>query len=311
MTILKKTFKSALALISASILILGLAACGTGEEKSDVNTPAVTDSTVEESIETEIMTDEAESATSEPETPSEEETEESVSEDESAEETTDAATKKPETQEDIVKYYNDTINSAYDKKVGFYKERVCDNENLDAGVAFQAFKSLVYKFMGIGADNKYTENVSKGQWDSDTNHHYLRKSTLTVADITSADCKEEGDNYVITLGIKPGSTVGSASNRSASTPIDKSGICVGNEDKGYYDHKTGPVIYDAIDEVFSGATVNESYSNATVKATINAETGNLVSLIIEYDIQTAIDTGKIGKATASGTSHIRYNNFVY
>lgn len=309
---MKKALRTIIALTSVICILLALVSCGNKAEPSIDETTTLT-AEPESSAAEEIQTEEesiAEEESSEEALPEES----TAAEEESKEEKTEkkaAIEKAPNEKGDVIKLYNETINNAFDKKVGFYKERICDNENLDAGIAFKTFKSLVYKFMGIGADNKYTETVTKGQWDSDAKRHYLRKSTLAAGDVSSADCVKSGDNYVITIKVNPGSSVGSASNRTASTPIDKCGICVGNEDKGYYDHKTGPVIYDAIDEAFSGATVNESYSNAVIKATVNGETGNLVKLTVEYDIQTTIDTGSIGKATATGTSHIYYTNFVY
>lgn len=309
---MKKALRTLVALSSVICMLLALVACGNKAEPVNDETTTITEEP--ETSAAEDLQTEAETIAEEESTEEAAEEESSAVEEESKEEKTEkkaAIEKAPTEAADIIKLYNDTINTAFDKKVGFYKERICDNENLDAGIAFKTFKSLVYKFMGIGADNKYTETVTKGQWDSDAKRHYLRKSTLTAGDVSSADCAKSGDNYVITIKVNPGSSVGSASNRSASTPIDKCGICVGNEDKGYYDHKTGPVIYDAIDEAFSGATVNESYSNAVIKATVNGETGNLVKLTVEYDIQTTIDTGAIGKATATGTSHINYSNFVY
>ena len=235
--------------------------------------------------------------------------EETSAEDETT--TESEALTAPTSQADILALYNDTVNDAYNKRVGYHKERITDNENLDAGVAFKTFKGLVYKFMGIGADNKYTMDVSKGQWADDEQHRYLRKSTLTAADLTGATCKESGGKLIVTLSVKDGSTVGSANSTKASTPIDKCGICVGYEDKDYYDHKTGPVVYSAIGGTFSKAVVKESYNGAKVTATIDAATGHLESLKVEYNIKMSIDTGSIGTANATGITHITYSKFKY
>ena len=302
--------KAVLSVLLAGCLIIGFAACGSKESEEPTAAPEETTvAEVEETTEavpTDETTAEAESEAIAEETSAAEETSE---EDET---TTEAeALTVPTSQADILALYNDTVNDAYNKRVGYHKERITDNENLDAGVAFKTFKGLVYKFMGIGADNKYTMDVSKGQWADDEPHRYLRKSTLTAADLTGATCKQSGNNLVVTLNVKNGSTVGSANSTKASTPIDKCGICVGNEDKDYYDHKTGPVVYSAIGGTFSKAVVNESYNNAKVVATIDAATGHLVSLKVEYNIKMTIDTGSIGTANATGTTHITYSKFKY
>ena len=181
---------------------------------------------------------------------------------------------------------------------------------LDAGVALKAFKSLVYKFIGIGAENQYSETVTKGKWDTDTRRYYLRKSTLTASDITGATCTLANGKYTITLNIKGGNSVGSADKKFTNAPLDKCGICVGNEDKGYYDHKTAEVIYDAIEGTYAGAKVEESYNNAKVVAVIDGATGHLEKLSVDFDIKVFIDIS-IGKGTATGSSHVRYSDFKY
>ncbi|HBL41369.1 MAG TPA: hypothetical protein DDY98_07330 [Ruminococcaceae bacterium] len=303
-----KNIKAILAVLLAGCVMISFAACGSKE-------PAETTTAPEETV----ATDAAETPLAEPVIETTLADESTVAdattvadETTAAEATTVAeALTAPQDQAAILALYNDTVNDAFDAKVGFHKERVTDNEKMDAGIAFKTFKSLVYKFMGIGADNKYTEDVTKGKWESDAKKHYLRKSTLTAGDLTGAACKQSGSNLVVTLSVKNGSTKGSSNSKTGSTPIDKCGICVGNEDKGYYDHKTGPVIFDAIEGTFEKAVVNESYSGAKVVATIDAATGHLVSLKVEYNIKTSIDTGSIGAATATGTTHITYSAFKY
>ncbi|MBQ8014827.1 MAG: hypothetical protein IJ264_01415, partial [Clostridia bacterium] len=228
-----------------------------------------------------------------------------------AETTATAVAAAPATTEEIITLYNKAVNSAYNAKAGFEKERTADNENLNTSGALGAFKDLVYQFMGIGAENKYTESVTKGNWDSDLPHHYLRKSTLTAADVTNATCAEKNGQYTVVLSVKGGSSKGSESEKYTNAPIDKCGICVGDEDKGYYDHKTGPVIYDALDDIYGSAVIEEKYDNAKVTAVIDAATGNLVNLTVEYDITCTIDVGIVGSGDASGTAHILYKNFKY
>lgn len=221
-----------------------------------------------------------------------------------------AITAVPATSEEIVALYNKTINDAYAAKVGFNKERYTDNEALNAGALLKMFGDLVYSFMGIGAENRYTMDVTKGQWEGDVPHHYLRKSTLTQADLTKdAVCTEANGQYTIVLNVKGGTSKASKSESWTKAPIDKCGICVGDADKSYFDHKTAPVIYSAVGQVVKGAVISESYNNAVVKAVIDGATGHLVSLTVEFDISVVIDAAGGGNAT--GSTHVLYKNFVY
>lgn len=317
--------KKILAILLAAALLFSFAACGNEDTTADETTTAAdttaadeTDAVVDDvdatvADETAAANDESTTAAGETEASTEAVSgEESTSAETSANETTTAAAPvaAPQTKAEILAVYNKAVNSAYNAKAGFSKERTTDNEKLDASAVLNAFKSLVYQFMGVGEENKYTETVTKGKWETEANKHYLRKSTLTEADLTGASCKENGGKYTIVLNVKGGSSKGSEAECYTNAPIDKCGICVGNEDKGYYDHKTGEVIYDAIAGTYAGAVIDEKYDNAKVTAVVDAATGNLVSLTVEYDIDVAIDIG-IGSGTATATTHIIYKNFKY
>ena len=309
--------KKLLAVLLALAMLAALASCGskTGGDESSSTTlteadtaEAVTDET--EAVTQESETDKAEESTEAEESKTEEDKSEKETEKKEEEEEETQAVKAPETKAEVLTAYNDAINGAYSAKAGFSKERYTDNAQYDMSIVLNTFKSLVEKFIGIGESNKYSETVTKGQWDSDAKHHYLRKSTLTEADISNATCKTEGNNYVFTIDIKGASSVGNKNSRQSSGPIDKCGICVGNEDKNYYDHKSGPVIYDAIGGTFENAEIKESYSNAKAVAKVDKETGKLVSLTVTFDIKVDI-SGVGGKGTATGTTHIAYKNFKY
>lgn len=214
----------------------------------------------------------------------------------------------PTTTAAILSYYNNATAKVVSTKAGYSKTRVVDNEKIEANLIFKQFKSLIYQFMGIGADNKYTENVAKGKWGENP---YFLASKLSASDVTGAKCVKSGSDYVITINVKNGS---SAANKSkpttpANAPLDRTGICVGTEDKARFDHKTASVIYDAIQGTFKNADVKESYNNAVVKATINASTGNISSLTVTWNMNVTIDIG--GAASASGISHVTFSNFKY
>ena len=297
--------KKILAILLALAMLLGFAACGGNtEDETTTTTTAAEEVTDEAPVEesTEAASDDVSAEEPSAEDPS-------SAEESTAEESTEAAIKAPETSAEILALYNKTINDAYAAKVGFNKERYTDNETLNAGFLLKTFGDLIYSFMGIGAENKYTMDVTKGQWESDVPHHYLRKSTLSASDITKATCTENNGKYTIKFNVKPGTSKASKSESWTKAPIDKCGMCVGDLDKSYFDHKTAPVIYAAVGQVVKGAVIEESYKNAVVKAEIDAATGHLISLSVEFDISVVIDAAGGGNAT--GSTHVFYKNFKY
>lgn len=307
--------KKLLALLLAAAMLLSFAACGekTPDPVTDEST-TLADETLDANATEAPSADATESATGETEPVSVEDatgeaTSEAASEEDStaAEETTVPV--MPATKDEIISYYNTAVNEAVAAKVGFNKVRYVDKEQLNAGFLLKTFGDVLYKFMGIGAENKYTMDVTKGQWEADLPHQYLRKSTLSAADVTNATCTANGTQYTIVMDVKGGKSYADKNSKSNSSPIDKCGICVGDADKSYYDHKTAIVIYDAIDDVLGGAKISESYNNAKVKAVIDSTTGHLVSLTVEYNISVVIDAAGGGNAT--GSSHVLYKNFKY
>lgn len=296
--------KKFLALMLAFAMLLSFAACGGNTEEETTTTTAAEEVTDEAVTDAPVDSTDAapvEGSNADPSAAAESTTEAGT--------TVPAIEKAPETTEEIIALYNKTINDAYAKKVGFNKVRYTDNETLNAGFLLKTFGDLIYSFMGIGEENKYTMDVTKGKWESDVPHHYLRKSTLSAADVTAAKCTEANGKYTIVLNVKPGTSKASKSESWTKAPIDKCGICVGDADKSYFDHKTAPVIYSAVGSVLSSAVIEESYKNAVVKAVIDSATGNLVSLTVEFDIDVVIDAAGGGNAT--GTTHIFYKNFKY
>lgn len=302
--------KRILALILAGMLVFSLAACGGNETADETTTAPVTEAEVTETEAQADVTEAASAAVNATESASgAEDATASAEETTVAETTLPAIAAAPATTEEIIALYNKTINDAVAAKVGFNKERYTDNETLNAGFLLKTFGDLIYSFMGIGAENKYTMDVTKGDWAEDLPHQYLRKSTLTAADVTTAKCTESNGQYTITLNVKGGTSKASSSESWTKAPIDKCGMCVGDADKSYFDHKTAPVIYAAIGEVLSSAVITESYDNAKVVAVIDGATGHLVSLTIEFDIDVVIDAAGGGNAT--GTTHVFYKNFKY
>lgn len=282
---MKKNLLKIASLLLVLAMIFSFAACKSDKDNGDSTTPSESSADANNTV-----ADES--------TPAEASSEDASAESTEIETVTDASGKVIETK------------PADSGKVGFAKHRETKNEKIEANAVVKQFKSLIYKFMGIGAENAYNETVTKGQWNTDTNKYFLRASTLGTGDVTAASCKQSGSNYIITINIKNGNSYATKGTATCNAPLDKSGICVGDKDKGYYDHKRASCIYDAIDEVYGGAKVTESYSGAVVTATIDAATGHFVKLDVKFDITVNIDIG-IGKPTATGTSYVSYSSFKY
>ena len=146
--------KKLVALLLVLAMAFAFAACG-GNKDNGETTTAASDETTAADIDVTAASEDANATVapdaSEPASDATAATEEST-----APETTAnvAELVAPTATADILNIYNNAVNSAYNARAGFKKTRSTDNEVLDAGVALKAFKSLVYKFIGIGAENQ-------------------------------------------------------------------------------------------------------------------------------------------------------------
>ena len=215
--------------------------------------------------------------------------------------------KAPTDKAEILKLYNDATAKVASKKPAFSKRRQTAEGVYDAGVALKAVKGVVYKFMGIGDENAYVKDVPKN--DGDYNH-YFQKSSLTTSDIKEASCTLNSDgSYDVTIKVKDGNSyTAGGSGDKYSAPLDKSGISVGQGDKGYWDHKTAQNVYAAISEVASGAVIDEKYSGATIKATIDKD-GNLTKMDVTFDLDFNISKVYGSSGHATGTTTVTFKSF--
>lgn len=222
----------------------------------------------------------------------------------------DADSKAPSSVADILNVYNTATKKAVDKKVLFSKERVAVEKSYKAGVALKTFKSLVYQFMGVGEENKYTATVVKED-TVDSYHKFLQASKLTPADVKNATCVDNNGVYTITIQLKDGSSSvqGGKVKAAGGTALDKCGVSQGEGDKSYWDHKNAQNVYDAIDDVAASANISESYSNAVVTATINAKTGNITGMTVKYDFKYEISNVMGSEGTATGASTVVFKDF--
>lgn len=211
----------------------------------------------------------------------------------------------------ILNYYNTATAKVASKKAPFSKTRSTTEKSYDAGIALKTFKGLVYKFMGVGDDNKFTKSVTSA--DADSYQKYFQASKLTANDVTSASCTKSGSNYTITIKLKNGtSTVtGGKVVSSNNTPLDRSGLACGEHDKDYWDHKTAENVNSAIQDIATSANINESYSNAVITAVVNASNGNLVSLKVSFDFKFELSKVMGASATAQASSVVNMTGFKF
>ncbi len=218
--------------------------------------------------------------------------------------------KAPSSVADVLSYYNTATKKVVDNKVLFSKERSSVEKSYEAGLALNTFKGLVYQFMGVGDENKYSHTVTADE-TKDSYHKYFLASKLTASDVKSAKCVDSNGTYTITISLKDGaSSVENGSVvKAGNTPLDKCGISAGENDKDYWDHKNAQNVYSAISSVAEKANIKESYSNATLKAVINSKTGNLTSLTVSFDFKFDISNIMGSKGVATGKSTVVMKGF--
>ena len=212
---------------------------------------------------------------------------------------------------EILKYYQDATAKVVSQKPGYTKTRSAVSKGYNSGAVLNAFKGEVFRFLGIGDENKFQEKVAKGTNTTDPGcGDYLRKSMLTTSDVTSAKISKNGSNYVVTINIKAGSSqTEGGKNTKNNSPIDKSGICVGNTDRRGFDHKTSAIVYEALYDVAPSLVMYEKNNNGKVVATINAATGKIVKLVITWDANAEISKVYGSSATLAASTTVTYTNF--
>ena len=212
---------------------------------------------------------------------------------------------------EVIKLYNSVTAKTFNAKVPFTKERNTTEDNYDAGVALKASKSIVFKFMGVGDDNKFSKTVTKE--DKDSYHKYFQASKLTAADVTSATCTEAGGKQTIVINIKDGasSVKGGQVVNSNNAPLDRAGLACGDNDKDYWDHKTAENVMSAIDDVpaCKSANIAEKYTNAKITAVVDAKTGNLISLTAFFKFHFDLDDVMGSSGTADSSSTVIMKDF--
>lgn len=221
------------------------------------------------------------------------------------------ASKVPSTAADIAAYYNAAVNKAVNSKAGFSKKRVTSISNLNGGklMEMKIVVDTVNDFLGVGTINYKNTKGKVGE---------ISKASLSANDISSPTCKQSGDNYVITMNLKNGTSKASSAGKSDSTALARTGLYSGVGDKKAYDYKNAGNIFDGLNNA-DGASVEsvvENNKNIKITATINSKTGNLVSLHISYNWDVALTKVKytivtIKSATGDAKTSVDFTNFVF
>lgn len=221
------------------------------------------------------------------------------------------ASKVPSTVADIAAYYNAAVNKAVNSKAGFSKKRVTSISNLNGGklMEMKIVVDTVNDFLGVGTINYKNTKGKVGE---------ISKASLSANDISSPTCKQSGNNYVITMTLKNGTSKASSAGKSDSTALARTGLYSGVGDKKAYDYKNAGNIFDGLNNA-DGASVEsvvENSKNIKITATINSKTGNLVSLHISYNWDVALTKVKytivtIKSATGDAKTSVDFTNFVF
>lgn len=221
------------------------------------------------------------------------------------------ASKVPSTAADIAAYYNAAVNKAVNSKAGFSKKRTTTLSNLNGGalLKIKLVVDTVNDFLGVGTQNK---SYAKGKIGE------ISKASLTAKDISSPTCKQSGDNYVITMTLKNGTSKASKAGKTDSTALARTGLYSGVGDKKAYDYKNAGNLYDGINNADKASVeaITENNKNIKITATVNSKTGNIVSLHVSYDWDVSLTNVKysvatISTATGDAKTSVDFTNFVF
>ena len=305
--------KKILAIILALALVAGgaivLTSCN-GNDEPETTTAADESTTLAD--ESTTLADESTTLADESTTLADEST--TLAEDESetvSEEATGEEVSAPATTDEILAAYNDAVNGAISAKAGYDKKRVTAIQSLEGGALMKIglVQDAVSDFLGVGTKD-YPNAKGKAE--------FMSKASLSASDVTSATCKEADGKYTITINLKDGSSNSSASGKSDSSPLKRSGLYVGEGDKSEYDYKNADNIYVALNGL-DEASVEAVKLNATkgkIVAEIDAETGRLVKLTVSFVFNANLTKVKyaiasINEATGIADTTVTFSNFKY
>ena len=287
--------KKVLALLMAGATILSLAACKKKTETvsaDNVTAPEVTDFVIETTTAlvevTEVVTDKSGEAVTDASGEAVTEKVTNASGEAVTEVVTQAEAKKPETKEEIVKYFNEVINGV--KPGAKSISQIAVTNYLAGTTTIPGGIQGVYKMLGgddwlnqmlqdnsqgaatyTGADIKAKFPVEGESWSS----------KLSAADVASATCTESNGIYTITIKTL-------ADEKSADVKRGE-----GHNPKAHSVALPG-IINDNIPKAATGmvGTASMAYPSSTITIKVSAKAGKVLSA--EYDTHWTINFDKMG-----------------
>ncbi len=214
----------------------------------------------------------------------------------------------PSTKEEIVAAYNNAVNKVVDEKAGYTKSRNTVVKEMNGGDLMSLAEGVVKDFLGDGITN-YTN--TKG-----TSKYFLNAS-LTADNVTDATCQLSDGNYIITLNLKDGQSTATKSSSRDTSALAKSGLFTGNVANSDYDYLSSASIYSAATSASSSLkieSIKSKNTNVKIVAAIDAATGKLVTLTIDYDWTVEMSNVKyivvsVSKADGKAQTSVALSNF--
>ncbi len=273
--------KKILAILLALTVVFAFAACGGNGDDETTTAPVETTTELFEEVEDTTVAAEDTTVAIEDTTAAVEDTTAAVEDTTvaaetttvAAETTTEAANAMPQGTEEIVAYYNTAINNAKSKSKSIhsnYMKHAVAGEITGIPSALDSIgQSLIKDNMGEDDSKK---NVT---WSSaeDKNAFFPVEtetwaSKLTASDVKSAKITENNGKYTITITTKDDPRSESYKHGSGHAPKAFNVVLPGIID-GY--------IPGIVKSMFSVGTVATAYPASTVKVTVDAATGNVLT----------------------------------
>ncbi len=270
--------KKILAIILALTVVFAFAACGgKGDDETTTasveTTEAIEDTTVAVEEDTTVAIEDTTAAVEDTTVAVEDTTAAGETTTAAGETTTEAANAMPQGTEAIVAYYNTAINNAKAKSKSItsnYMKHAVAGEITGIPSALDSIgQSLIKDNMGEDDSKKnvtWTSAADKNAFFPVENETWASK--LTAADVKSAKISENNGKYIITITTKDDARSETHKHGSGHAPKAFNVVLPGIID-GY--------IPGIVKSMFSVGTVATAYPASTVKVTVDAATGNVVS----------------------------------
>ena len=267
--------KKILAILLALTFVFAFAACGGNGDNETTTAPAETTEAIED---TTAAIEEDTTAAIEDTTAAVEDTTAAVEDTTVAGETTvaestEVAAAIPQSTEEIVAYYNTAINNAKSKSKSIhsnYMKHAVAGEITGIPSALDSIgQTLIKDNMGEDESKKnvtWSTTEDKNAFFPVENETYASK--LTAADVKSAKLTENNGKYTITITTKDDARSENYKHGSGHAPKAFNAVLPGIIDA---------YIPGIVKSMFSVGTVATAYPSSTVKVTVDAATGNVLT----------------------------------